>query len=449
MPSSQYFSLSPNEDSTQRFFTRAKLPLSWPSMPTIVPHRFRRKFRSTRSKIRSRQSPTSSITSLQTSFNPANTLKSLRTHQWSYYDAQYLLIAVIGIFSLCIIQSPGPFVKTMIATALMTSLILPITRQFFLPFLPIATWLIFWFSNQFISGEYRPPIWVRVLPALENILYGANLSNILSAHKATVLDILAWLPYGMTHFGAPFVCSALIFFFGPPGSTPVFARAFGYMNLIGVLIQFFFPCAPPWYENLYGLAPANYSMPGSPAGLAAIDKLFGVDMYTSSFTASPVVFGAFPSLHSGSAVIEAMFMSYFFPKLRPLFFVYSLWLWWATMYLSHHYAVDLAGGALLSAAVYLFARAKFLPRLQPGKMFRWDYDYVEYGETKRDHGYYGLADFDDEFMHPDSDEWTIGSSSSIASSSRSPSIGGRSPTEDGSSWDGDTLASHSDGEYKS
>jgi len=137
-----------------------------------------------------------------------------------------------------------------------------------------------------------------------------------------------------------------MFIFAPPGTVPVFARGFGYMNIIGVLIQLTFPCSPPWYENLYGLAPANYSMPGSPAGLAAIDKLFGIDLYTSTFTASPMVFGAFPSLHAGSATIEALFMSHTFPKLKGLFIVYALWLCWATMYLSHHYAVDLVGGAL-------------------------------------------------------------------------------------------------------
>ena len=199
---------------------------------------------------------------------------------------------------------------------------------------------------RFIGGEYRPPIWVKVLPALENIFYGANLSNILSAHKHTILDVLAWLPYGITHFGAPFVCSIIMFIFGPPGTVPSFARTFGYMNLTGVIIQLLFPCSPPWYENMYGLAPANYSIPGSPAGLAAIDKLFGIDLYTATFTASPMVFGAFPSLHAGCSTTEALFMSHVFPKLKPLFTIYVLWLWWATMYLSHHYAVDLVGGSL-------------------------------------------------------------------------------------------------------
>jgi inositol phosphorylceramide synthase catalytic subunit len=180
---------------------------------------------------------------------------------------------------------------------------------------------------------------------LENIFYGANLSNILSAHKHWILDVLAWLPYGITHFGAPFVCSAIMFVFGPPGTVPTFARSFGYMNLAGVTIQLLFPTSAPWYENMYGLAPANYSMQGSPAGLAAIDKLFGIEMYTSTFTASPLVFGAFPSLHAGNATIEALFMSHCFPKLRPLFVCYVLWICWATMYLSHHYAVDLVAGS--------------------------------------------------------------------------------------------------------
>ena len=117
------------------------------------------------------------------------------------------------------------------------------------------------------------------------------------------------------------------------------------MNLIGVAIQLTFPCSPPWYEQKYGLAPASYSMHGSPAGLAAIDELFGIALYTPGFTGSPMVFGAFPSLHAGSAVIEALFMSHCFPKLTPLFVAYTLWLWWATMYLSHHYAVDLVGGS--------------------------------------------------------------------------------------------------------
>ncbi|KAL8695342.1 MAG: hypothetical protein Q9218_000101 [Villophora microphyllina] len=386
-----------------------------------------------------RQSPSSSFADIDWSFSPADTLRSLRAHRWSFYDGQYLILIILGIFSLCIIAHPGPLVKTGISTLLLLSLILPITRQFSLPFLPIATWLTFFYACGFIPSDWRPPIWVRVLPALENIFYGANISNILSAHKSTFLDIMAWLPYGIMHFGAPAVCSLIMFFFASPSTVPVFARSFGYMNLIGVAIQLTFPCSPPWYENMYGLAPANYSIKGSPAGLARIDKLFGIALYTPTFTGSPMVFGAFPSLHAGSAVMEALFMSHVFPRLRPLFAVYTLWLWWATMYLSHHYAVDLVGGSLLAGTVFYVAKAKFLPRVQLNKWSRWDYDYKEVGEDPTEHGY-ALADFGN--GPHDADDWTIGSSSSISS-------GSISPVDDNNSlWEGETLASHSDTEAK-
>lgn len=236
------------------------------------------------------------------------------------------------------------------------------------------------------------------------------------------------------------------------------------MNLAGVTIQLLFPCSAPWYENMYGLAPANYSMPGSPAGLAAVDKLLGIDLYTSSFTASPLVFGAFPSLHAANATIEALFMSHVFPKLKPLFITYALWICWATMYLSHHYAVDLVAGSLrkllldlfavalanrlsVACVTFFIAKANFLPRLQLDKMLRWDYDYTEMGESKDGYAY-GLADVNDFPSAPfDSDEWTIGSSSSFSSGHRSPSAGVRSPIEDSPNlWEGDTLASTSDTE---
>ncbi|KAE8445614.1 hypothetical protein EG329_013248 [Mollisiaceae sp. DMI_Dod_QoI] len=426
MPDSNYYA------SNSPTFTKAKLPFSWPSIPNPIPRKFRRRLRS---KFRSAQSPASSIARIETSFNPADSIRALRTHKWSYHDGQYLILIILAIFSMSISQAPGPLVKTGAASLLILALLMPITRQFFLPVLPILTWLVFFFNARFIPAEYRPHIWVKVLPALENIFYGANLSNILSAHQHVVLDVLAWVPYGLLHFGGPFFWAALMFFFGPPGTLPVFARTFGYLNISGVAIQLLFPCSPPWYENMYGLAPANYSMEGSPAGLARIDMLLGFDMYTTNFTASPLVFGAFPSLHSGNAVLEALFMSHCFPKLRPLVIAYAMWMWWATMYLSHHYAVDLVGGGFLAAIAFYIAQTNFLPRIQPGKFWRWDYDYVEKGHSSIGEYEYGLTVLGgDEFRNDSSDEWTVGSSSSVSS-------GSRSPVDESQAWEGETLAS--------
>ena len=131
------------KDQPQSVFAKSNIQLPWLTLKLLVPHRLRRKLRS---KLRNRQSPASSITTLQTSFSPADTLRSLQSHRWTVYDGQYLILAILGIFSLCIIESPGALVKTVVASLLLFSLVLPITRQFFLPFLPIAAWLIFFYA---------------------------------------------------------------------------------------------------------------------------------------------------------------------------------------------------------------------------------------------------------------------------------------------------------------
>jgi inositol phosphorylceramide synthase catalytic subunit len=237
----------------------------------------------------------------------------------------------------------------------------------------------------------------------------------------------------------PAITSGLLFLFAAPGTTPVFAKAFGWLSVLGVTLQLALPCTPPWYERQYGLEPAHYGMPGSPAGLARVDALLGVDMYTTSFTTAPVPFGAFPSLHAADATLEALFLSYCFPRFRAVFIGYVGWIWWATMYLNHHYAIDLVAGSLLAAVFYYVARSRWLPRRQLDKTSRWDYEYVEFGERPKTYdeeiGYGYTSEFGLGLLEQpsgDSDEWTVGSTSSfsshLGSGSRSSTSGSLSPT---------------------
>ncbi|KAF8937220.1 Aureobasidin resistance protein Aur1 [Dissophora ornata] len=240
------------------------------------------------------------------------------------------------------------------------------TRPFMMPFLAIAGWLILFYTCRFIPAEWRPHIYTSVLPALDNIIYGDNLSDLLASSTAPWKDLLAWLPYGIFHFVMPIVVAVLIALFAPPGTLPVFARTFGYMNVAGVMTQLLFPCAPPWYETRYGpLQPAAYSMPGDPGGLTRVDDILGTDMYRSTFTASPLVFGAFPSLHSGCAWQLAFFTVFVFgPRSIPFALIYVFWIWWAAMYLSHHYVVDLVGGSVY-AIIAFWIGSSFLPSVLP------------------------------------------------------------------------------------
>ncbi|KAG0366582.1 Aureobasidin resistance protein Aur1 [Gamsiella multidivaricata] len=104
-----------------------------------------------------------------------------------------------------------------------------------------------------------------------------------------------------------------------------------------------------------------YSMPGDPGGLTRVDDILGTNMYRSTFTASPLVFGAFPSLHSGCAWQLAFFTVFVFgPRSIPLALFYVFWIWWAAMYLGHHYVIDLVGGGIY-AVVAFWIGSSFLP----------------------------------------------------------------------------------------
>ncbi len=105
----------------------------------------------------------------------------------------------------------------------------------------------------------------------------------------------------------------------------------------------------------------------------------------------------------------------------------------------------------VGAIVFYIAKGKYLPRLQPDKDLRWDYDYVEIGDvfsssSSSGRDGYGLADMDSGFhsRRPgggfEGDDWAVASSSSISSGSLSP------VDESQSIWEGETLASHSDGD---
>ncbi|THU92116.1 PAP2-domain-containing protein [Dendrothele bispora CBS 962.96] len=297
------------------------------------------------------------VNRLDKSLSPSITLAKVQSHHFTFSE-----IVVYGfqlvLASLWLYLLPLPILFKLLLPILYTSaLLVPFTSQFFLPATPIFSYLLAFFSCRFIPSPYRPTPSVSLLPTLESVLYGANISDILTRFTHPILDILAWFPYGVGHYIVPFVVAAFLWLFRPKEALHLWARLLGFFNLTGVIIQILFPCAAPWYELIYGLTPASYSTKGSPGGLIRIDALFHSNGYTTAFTNSPLVFGAFPSLHAGCATLEALFISHFFPQTTKWVWTYAGVLYWATMYLTHHYLIDVVGGGCLAMGFFYF----FLP----------------------------------------------------------------------------------------
>ncbi|KAI9464403.1 PAP2-domain-containing protein [Russula earlei] len=297
------------------------------------------------------------VARMDKSLNPRDTIRRLQTHSFSLSDLVYLIHVFNSAFWLVIMQVPGFPVKLLIPVIHIGLLLVPLTSQFFLPALPVTTYLITFYSSQFIPNNRRPSIYVSLLPTLESVLFGANISDLLTRYTHPILDVIAWLPYGVGHFTVPFIVAIFLWLFRPRQALHLWGRAFGWMNFVGVVTQIIFPCAAPWYEVIFGLTPAEYSMKGSPGGLLRIDNLLHGHGYTVAFSNSPVVFGAFPSLHSACATMEALFLAHFFPQVASYAWGYAAVLYWATMYLTHHYLIDVVGGSCLAIAFFYF----FLP----------------------------------------------------------------------------------------
>lgn len=128
-----------------------KLPFAWTGTLNLarlnpIPHRYRpgrRRSRSNKEWAR----PRDDLTGLKTSANPLDTIRAIRRHRWSLWDLQHLFIFSLIVFSLAVAEAPVWF-KLGFPILMSTLLLLPVTRQFFWPAMPIITWLVYFFSSR-------------------------------------------------------------------------------------------------------------------------------------------------------------------------------------------------------------------------------------------------------------------------------------------------------------
>jgi len=126
------------------------------SLPQWVP--IPHKLRSSTRRLRRRHAQSAAagnepVTALKTSLNPVDGVRSLLRHQWSLYDAQHIFTMMLLVFSFAIAPMP-PLVELGIVAGYSVLLLVPVTRQFFLPSLPIWTYLLYFFSSRYVSGLF-------------------------------------------------------------------------------------------------------------------------------------------------------------------------------------------------------------------------------------------------------------------------------------------------------
>ncbi|KAG8215775.1 hypothetical protein J3R82DRAFT_7678 [Butyriboletus roseoflavus] len=244
---------------------------------------------------------------LDKSLSPVDTITRLQAHAFAKSDAIYILHIILAIFWLIIMEVPSFPSKLFIPLLYIIALLIPFTSQLFLPATPVFAWFLAFYTNRFIPSDLRPAVHVVLLPTLESVLYGANISDILTRsypphprHQSRGSPTaLSTTP---THSSSPSSFGSSVLHF----ALKTWAKAFGYMSLTAVLIQILIPCAAP-------------------------------------------------CLHAGWATLGALFITHFWDGTARYVWTYVGVLYWSTMYLTHHYLIDVVGGACLATVFfYLF-----------------------------------------------------------------------------------------------
>jgi membrane-associated phospholipid phosphatase len=228
-----------------------------------------------------------------------------------------------------------------------------VSKQMLLSLVPLAIWWTVFQVVQYVPAAYKPAISVRALPWLEEHFFGTQVYLLIpEIHSIPVFDLFAALGYAL-HFVAPWAFG--FYLWRANGKQFAFLWCLGWLNALAVITQALFPTAPPWYIHKYGMTPPTYEMRGDPAGLQYADDFLHMKFFHGIYTSSPVVFGSFPSLHAAWPMMIAVFAPQGSLLARVAWF-YVIWVWWAAMYLRHHFFVDCVGGALYVLAALNVSR---------------------------------------------------------------------------------------------
>lgn len=235
------------------------------------------------------------------------------------------------------------------------------SRRFILGFTVfIVFWVIFDSMKAFPNYWYNT-VHIADIYHLEKHLFGIRGSDGIvrtpnefwRVHQQTFLDIaagcfyLCWMPLPLAFAG--------YLFWRDKEAFARFSLSFLTVNLVGFVIYYACPAAPPWYVEHYGFV-FHAHTPGNTAGLGRWDSYFHVHVFAGLYAKSSNVFAAMPSLHAAYPLTVLYYgMRYRLRWWNALFTLITAGIWFAAVYASHHYVLDvLAGISCGIVGIWLF-----------------------------------------------------------------------------------------------
>ncbi len=227
----------------------------------------------------------------------------------------------------------------------------PATRKFIIGFsIFIVYWINIDYMKAFPNYNYNQ-VHIADLYTFEKNIFGIKYQGklltpnefwLLNTHM--FLDVLTgffylmWIPVPLAFAGYLVFKNKRYFLY--------FSLTFVLVNLLGFVVYYLYPAAPPWYVQQHGFEFIGDTA-GNTAGLARFDRFFDSSIFQSIYSKSSNVFAAMPSLHSAYPLI----VLYYATKaklgwINVFFTVVMLGIWFAAVYTSHHYVSDVLAGIL-------------------------------------------------------------------------------------------------------
>lgn len=248
----------------------------------------------------------------------------------------------------------------------------PMTRKFILGFsIFIVYWILFDYMKAFPNYNVNK-VHISELYHLEKRIFGILSDGVLMTpneylreHSNAVLDFvggifyLMWIPVPLAFAG--------YLFFAKKDQFLRFSLTFVLVNMIGFVIYYLYPAAPPWYVQLHGFVFIAHTH-SNPAGLIRFDNLVHLPIFQSIYRQGSNVFAAMPSLHSSYPVIVLYYgIKNRMGWMNVIFGVVMIGIWFTAVYASHHYLLDVFAGIL--SAIFGISLFNLLLKHSPLKAF--------------------------------------------------------------------------------
>jgi membrane-associated phospholipid phosphatase len=162
------------------------------------------------------------------------------------------------------------------------------------------------------------------------------------------LDIICGLFY-LTWVPVPIAFSIFLFLRNKRKQFLYFLLTFLLVNILGFIVYYLYPAAPPWYVQQYGTEFIK-NTPSNAAQLVKFDHFFNLPIFQTLYSKGSNVFAAMPSLHSSYPLIVIYYgIKNKLGKINIFFAIVVLGIWFAAVYTSHHYVLDVLAGILTAA----------------------------------------------------------------------------------------------------